>query len=715
VWYRRRRIEPERQGTWFTRLAAWYQRVLRTALYHPWRTLACGWGSLALSVGILVDDSIVCLEAITHRLRLGEPAADAAFNGRNDIALADTSTTLVDLAVFVPVALMPGVVGQFFRDFGFVVSVAVALSLVTAYTIVPMMAALWYCRRPIEPERQGTWFSRLAGWYQRVLRDALDHPWRTLACGWGSLALAGLLAWRVLGVDFVPAADLSTVLVNLELPAGASSPATERVTAQAEAIVSRSPEVDTLFTTLGRIETGFGIVARQGPQYAQVNVSLRDRRGMLDRLLFRGQGLRRRSDDAVAEEMRTRLHGLPGVQQLQVIAVKGWGGAGAPVDFSLYGQDLDEMAAVGQAVLRRLGQTEGLINPDISWRLGQPEVQVRFDRERARELHVFPGAVARELRACLAGDEGVSLRVADQHVPVRLRLRDLDRRSAADVARIPVGRTATRVVLVSDVAAVTQGAGPTRIDRRQGRRDLNFKAYLAPGVSLGDVRGRIERELDALGIPCEKGVRQPAVVRYPALTWGWRGDAETLTASAGYMRGTAILGALLVYGIMAALFNSALQPLTIMLSVPMAGAGALLMLVLTGSSLSIVSGIGMILLISIVVRNAILLIDYTLQLRALGVGRREAVEQAGARRLRPILMTTLCTILGMLPVALRIGKGAEIRAPMAIAVIGGLALSTLLTLVIIPVTYEMADRWMERWRGAAPAAPALPAPPREAG
>lgn len=652
---------------------------------------------LALSVGILVDDSIVCLEAIMYRLRQGEPAPLAAFNGRNDIALADTSTTLIDLAVFVPVAVMSGVVGQFFHDFGFVVAVAAALSLLAAYTVVPTMAARWYEGREalIEAEREPAWYGWLEARYAHVLRAALDRPVRTLAVGWGGLLLVALLAWRGLGVDFIPAADLSTILVNIELPAGSSADATERTVVAAERIVAAVPEVETLFTTLGRIETGFGVVNRVGPQYAQVNVSLRDRRGMLDRLLFRGRGLRTRSDEAVADDLREALRALPTVQQLQVIPVRGWGGAGAPIDFSLYGQDLDEMAAVGERIRARLADVPGLLNLDVSWRLGQPEVQVRLDRDRARELHVYPGALARELRTAIEGETGVTYRVGDDHLPVRVRLREHDRRNAADVARLPVGRSASRMITVADVATITQGAGPTRIDRRNGLRDLNFKAYLRAGVTLGEVRAEIEQALAELGLRRENGPELSAN-RHPTLTWGWRGDTETLAASAGSMAATALLGALLVYAIMAVLFNSAILPLTIMLSVPMAGAGALLALAVTGSSLSIVSGIGMILLISIVVRNAILLVDYALQLQARGVARRDAIEEAAARRLRPILMTTLTTILAMLPIALRIGKGAEIRAPMAIAVIGGLSLSTVLTLVLIPATYLLVDHWRDR-------------------
>ncbi len=648
---------------------------------------------LALSVGILVDDSIVCLEAITWRLQRGEAPPDAAFHGRNDIALADTSTTLLDLAVFVPIAVMQGVVGQFFRDFGFVVAAAAALSLLAAYTLVPMLAAWWYTWRPLGPrEAQGDQlYERLEHRYREVLEWVLHHRGVTLACGWGSLLLAGLLAARLLGTDFVPPADLSTIQVNVEMPAGSATSATEKMVARAEAIIAQDRDVRTLFTTLGKTEAGFGVVSRLGPQYAQINVTLRDRLTVLDTVLLRGRGLRRRSDAAVAAELRRKLSGL-GDARWQVIAVHGWGGAGAPIDFSIYGRDLEQMAALGDEIMKRLDKVPGLLNPDLSWRLGQPEVQVRLNRSTAREVYVYPGAVGRELRTAIEGEADVTMSLGGELVPVRLRLREDDRRNAADLARLPVGKTDQRAVTVADVARISEGRGPTRIDRRDGLRDLNFKAYLDPSLTLGEAQQRIERIMAELGAQLE-GRPAPAHTRFPGLRWGWRGDADTLAASTGYMINTALVAVLLVYAIMAVLFNSLVHPFTILLSVPMAIAGALLALVVTGSSMSIVSGIGLILLLGIVTRNAILLIDHMAHLRRQGVRRHEAVVESGVRRLRPILMTTFSTIMGMAPVALKIGKGAEIRAPMAIAVIGGLLLSTALTLLIIPVTYTILDEW----------------------
>lgn len=646
---------------------------------------------LALSVGILVDDSIVCLEAIMFRLRAGEPAAEAAFNGRNDIALADTSTTLIDLAVFVPIAVMSGVVGQFFRDFGFVVAVAAALSLLAAYTLVPALTALTYRRRPPVERPPARWYVWLEARYAHTLRWALSHRRTTLLAGWSALLIAGGLAWRSLGTDFIPAADLSTVLVNLELPAGSSLAATERAVIEAEPLCAQIDEAETLFVTLGRIETGFGIADRRGANLAQINLVLRDRRGLLDVLLLRGWDLRRRSDELVAEELRQSLRRLGGVA-VQVIPVRGWAGAGAPIDCSLFGADLEQMSAVGEAFVARLAAIPGVVNADKGWRIGAPEVRVTPRRGLDAELMVYPGAIARELRLALTGWTGAAVRLDGQLIRLHLRLAEGDRRDLDDVAALPVGRTGRRMATIGDVAELREQTGPTRIDRRDGRRDLNFKAHLTAGATLGDAQRAIESAWRELGIRRE-GTAAIDGSAYPGLSWGWRGDAATLDESAGVMAATAAVGALLVYLIMAVLFGSPVHPLTIMLSVPMAVTGALLLLVLTGSSFSMVAGIGMILLIGIVVRNAILLIDHIRQGRGRGVARNQAVLEAGARRLRPILMTTLTTILGMLPVALKIGKGAEIRSPMAIAVIGGLALSTLLTLVIIPVTYTVFDDW----------------------
>ena len=513
------------------------------------------------------------------------------------------------------------------------------------------------------------------------------------------LALAGLLAWQCLGVDLIPAADLSTIAVNVELPGAAGAKATEQAVAEAEKLIGAIPEVATLFTTLGRVEVGFGVVSRMGPRYAQINITLRDKCGLLDRLTFRAGGLRRRSDDAIAEEIRGKLRAIPAAS-FQVIAVHGWGGAGAPVDFSLYGKDAELLAAAGAEVLEGLRTLPGLLDPDVAWRMGDPEVRVEMQRDRARELYVYPGIVAQELRACVAGTDAGTFEQHDEVLPVKVRLRPADRETPADLARIPVGRGPSRELTIGDVASLKTAAGPTRIDRRDGVRDLNFKAYLAAGVSLGQAQEAITAMVERLGVAHEKSAAASAQGKYAALRWGWRGDAATMAESTKYMVGTALLGLTLAYLVMAVLFNSALHPLTILLSVPMAGTGGLLLLAVCGSSLSIVSGIGFILLVGIVVRNAILLIDYSLQLRAQGLSRHDAVVQSGLRRLRPILMTTFTTTVGMLPVALGLGKGAEIRSPMAIAVIGGLLLSTMLTLVIIPVTYTLLDDWFGRERPA---------------
>lgn len=666
---------------------------------------------LALSIGILVDDSIVCIEAIIQRLRAGEPPAEAAFHGRNDIALADTSTTLIDFAVFIPIAVMAGTVGQFFRDFGFVIAVVAGLSLLAAYTVVPSLATLIYARRPPAAGAldDSPRMVRLQDTYARALEWALRHRRLTLGAGWAALAGAGLLAWAVLPIDLIPAADLGTLAINVEMPAGSSFEATESTVAEIERLLADIPELGTTFATIGRVEIGFGVVSRVGPRQAQLNISLLERPTPLDYLLLRAHKHRRRSDDDIAAEVRERLRAVPGAT-IHVIAVHGWGGSGAPVDFSLYGRDVDRLGAAGAEILARLDRLPSLLNPDLAWRLGEPELQVEIEPDRAREYYVYAGQVANELRTAVAGTDAGNLELGEQTLPIRVRLRPEDRRSETDIARLPVGPGPSRPVMISDVARLQSVAGPTRIDRRDGQRDLNIKAYLAPDVSLGHAQADIERVLAEVGVPRE-GSRPADTDAYRDLRWGWRGDASTMAESTKYLAGTALVGIILTYLVMAVLFNSALHPFTIMLSVPMAGTGGLLLLAAWGSSLSIVSGIGFILLIGIVVRNAILLLDYTFQQRAEGVPRHDAVVAAGRRRLRPIIMTTLTTVVGMLPVALGLGAGAEVRSPMAVAVIGGLLLSTLLTLIIIPVTYTVLDDWVGgRTSQATDTAPAASTP-----
>ncbi len=649
--------------------------------------------ALSLSVGILIDDSIVVLESITRHLGLGEEPAEAAFNGRTEIGFADITTTLVDVVVFLPIAFMGGIVGAFFRQFGLTVVVATLFSLVVSFTVTPSLAARWY-RQGEDPEREArsrggmeTAYLFVERFYRRVLRHAMRNRWWVLATGAVALAAVLLVATPNLGVELLPATDQGQVSISVELPPDSSLEATDAATRGVEKRLVGTPDVSAYVSTVGEVLGGFGAFPQQGPQYAQLNVRLAEKEGLLDRLAHLGlpSGLRTRSDEAVAEDIRRRLRGVPGAH-IVVSTVRTVADTGPPIQVQLRGANLDDLASVAAQLRDRLAQMPGILDPDVSLRTGKPEVQVHIDRSRAAALSISPAQAGAILRDAIEGNTDSVLRVSGTETPIRVQLAGVNRSRPEDLRRIVVGASGGRPVTLGEVADLQMGAGPTAIDRVNGQRMVTVSAGLAPGYVFSNAQRDIEEQM--------------ADITQSGIQVHWSGEAETFSENAAYFALAVGLAVILVYLVMASLFNSLLNPFIIMFTLPMALIGALGALAVTGSTVSLVSMIGIVMLTGLMGRNAILLIDYTGTLRARGMPRLEAVEEAGATRLRPILMTTLATVFGMLPVALRIGRASELRAPMAIVVIGGLLLSTVLTLVVIPVLYTLFDDWRTRRQAA---------------
>jgi HAE1 family hydrophobic/amphiphilic exporter-1 len=648
--------------------------------------------ALSLSVGILVDDSILVLECIHRHRALGKAPQEAAVDGRAEIGLADAANTFVDVVVFVPIAFMGGIVGQFFREFGLTIATATLASLFVSFTLTPMLAARFYRGREGLLHPQGgfaAWFdrryARLEAEYRAALAWALRHRVMVVVSGFGSLALVGFLAWRVLGFDFAPLVDRGQVSIQVELPPGAALERTSGVVARVEAEVVKIPEVqaDRMLASVGEIIGGFGTLPDRGAQFGQLTLMLMEKQGFVDRLLHPlGQpGRRNRSDEEVAAELRTRLRSLQGQARITVTAERGVTSASAPVQIGLYGNDLDELERVSNQIEQRMAKQPQVYNVDSSLRRGMPELQVVLDRQRSDDLLATPAELSGVLRTAIAGNTDLRYRESNRTYPIRLLV---SRSGAGSPERGPdalrdlvVARRGPTSVYVGDIAAVRVGAGPTKILRSHRTRRAIVSADLREGVSLGDAQKALDKAL--------KDVRRGSV------RMEWEGDVDEMVESGQLMAGALVLAILLSYMLMAAVFNSLLHPLTIMMSVPMALVGGLLGLIYTHSTMNIVSMMGIIMLTGLVSKNAILLVDYTNTLRGQGLSRDQALQAAGPVRLRPILMTTTCTVIAMFPVALRIGRASEMRSPMAIVVIGGLILSTLLTLLVIPVMYTFFD------------------------
>jgi len=701
--------------------------------------------AMSLSVGILVDDSIVVLENIHRHLRKGEPSREAAFNGRTEIGLAAITITMVDVVVFVPIAFMGGIVGQFFRQFGITIATATLFSLFVSFTLTPMLASRWFSAEEMkeaEPEpspalanggrrREGLsarmfrqfdrFYAALDLRYRGLLQWALQHrgavlligpvvllgsllpgvtgppalviaalmvigmvaglllsrgSGRTavLVCGLSFLVLGSLAKLKPLGFEFIPEVDRGQLTMEVEMPAGSSVHATDAVLRRLEGYLSdrsRFPEVTSIFTTIGGGGESF-ITTGGGANTGNVSVVLVDKTE------------RKRSDVAIVAELNQLTAHIPAA----IIKNRTGGGitsGGASLELELSGDDMDELNAVANKVTAAMRTVPGARNVDTSWKVGKPELQARIDRLRAADYGLSTAQIASALRTSLEGNTDTKFRQGGKEYDIRIRLAEPQRHSLQDVSKLVVGNTPSGPISLDQVASISVQTGPTKIDRKNRQRMVVVEADLQPGYKSGNVQSAIDR----------------AIARLPlgGVTSHWGGEVEMMQESGGSMGNALLLSVVLVYMLMAALFESLLSPFIIMFSLPMAMIGALLALQLTGNTLSIISAIGIIMLMGLVTKNAILLVDYTNTLRQRGKERTEAILEAGPTRLRPILMTTFAMVFGMLPTALALGRGAEMRSPMAIAVVGGLVLSTLLTLIFIPAMYATVDDLALRWRG----------------
>jgi HAE1 family hydrophobic/amphiphilic exporter-1 len=709
---------------------------------------------LALCVGILVDDSIVVLENIYRHLGMGKNPRQAAYDGRSEIGLAAITITSVDVVVFVPIAFMGGIVGQFFRQFGITVATATLFSLFVSFALTPMLASRFYTKGFRVDVKRGLFaaFDRAYAGLDRVYRGllawAITNRYLTVSIGalsllslfavmlsrkgiltpegmvpraavnmlfstiigivlllgmfvvgrrnrkWMAL-LAGiclLVVWAIsapLQTTFFPAYDQGQISISVETPTGTALKETDKVVRMVEKVASEIPDVDKTYAMAGRTSGGAVGVATTGANYGSVSLTLRDKKGALDILKeLVGLGrkdLRERADVEIAAELRRRLSDIPNAD-IKVATAAGMGEGGIKdIEIELLGSDITELNEVSQRVLKVVSANEAVLNPDTSWRIGKPEVQASVDRRKAASFGFSVAQIASAIRACVEGNTDSKYRSGGREYDIRVQLAEADRNSVDDIGSIVIGAVDSVPITLRDLAKVKMGSGPTKIERENRQRRVKVVADLRPGYALGNVRTELSQEL--------------ASVPLGSVTMQWGGLAEWMQESFGYLFSALFLSIILVYILMASLFESLLNPLVIMLSLPQAMIGALLALIITGNTLSIVSMIGFIMLMGLVTKNAILLIDYTNTLRGRGKRRDDAVLEAGPTRLRPVLMTTFAMIFGMLPVALGLGRGSELRSPMAIAVIGGLILSTMLTLLVIPTLYTVADDlagWLRR-------------------
>ena len=631
--------------------------------------------ALSLVIGILIDDAVVVRENIYRHMELGEDPMTAAQRGTSEIGLAVMATTFTILAVFLPVGFMTGLVGQFFKSFALTIAFAVAMSLLVAFTLDPMLSSRFVRFIPHEErtrtrtgrlfERWGKAYDRLDAKYSVVLGWALNRPWATLGIA-GAVFVASLSTLAVIGTEFVPVEDRGEFQVIVDLPPGTSFEESVATVAKIERDVQAIPEVTQVFTTVGT--------------NGQVRSSTL-------RVKTTKKGERERGIGAIKEDMRARLARMPFVEG-KVADPEFMQGAPyePPINIFVRGDDMAALQRVSDEIERRVRSIPGAVDVSSNLEIGQPEVVARVNREMAADLGFSVAAVALQLRSMVEGLVPSKLREGDREHDIRVRLAPAYRNDTDAILRTPLYSPTGAAVRTGDVVQFAPAVGPSNIDREQRRRQAKIGVDLAPGFPLGNVTADVQKAIATIEMPAN-------------FEWGFAGDVEMMQESAAAMGLAMILAIAFIYIVLASQFESFLEPFIIMLSLPLAVVGALLMLLATGNNLGMPAMIGVVMLMGLVTKNAILLVDYTNQLRREeGLSVREALQKAGPVRLRPIVMTTVAMILGMTPSAFGGGDGSEFRAPISIATIGGLITSTLLTLVVIPVSYLLLERLVERVR-----------------
>ena len=628
--------------------------------------------ALSLVVGILVDDAIVEIENIVRHMRQsGKRAWEAAIEAADEIGLAVVATTGTIVAVFLPVAFMPGIPGQIFKSFAIATCVSVAFSLLVARMLTPLMGAFLIRAKGHREDTPG-WVPA----YLRLLRMALRRRWITLALGVaffaGSMGLA-----RMLPLDFMPASDRGRSLISVELPPGATLAETDAVAQRIAARLKGEPEVAGIFASIGTPTS-----AGMGPQASSSAGEVRSATVTVN-LVPRGE--RSVSQQAFEKRASAMLADIPGAR----IQFGADGQSGAKVSVTLTGDDPAALNAAAAALLRDMRTVPGFLNPASTSAISRPELIIRPDDARAAEVGVTPTAIAQAVQVATLGDTDRNLpkfNLGDRQIPILAALPQDALNDPSRLAVLPVSGTRATVPLGA-VAEIGFGAGPTSIARVDRRRSATVEANLS-GLTLGEASARVAALPTMRALP-------------PGVTELKRGDEERMRELFTGFATALTAGIFLMYATLVLLFRSFVQPVTIMVALPLSVGGALGFLLLSGHALAISALIGLLLLMGIAAKNSILLVDYALMARTeRGLDRTSALLDAAAKRARPIVMTSLAMGAGMLPLALGWGADAETRAPMAIAVIGGLLSSTVLSLVYVPVFFTVMDdleRLLGRW------------------
>ncbi len=644
--------------------------------------------ALVLAIGLVVDDAIVVVEnAFRHIEHLGEPPLVAARQATGEIAFAVISTTLSLVAVFVPVAFLGGATGRLLYELGITMAVAVIISSFVALTLTPVLCSRFLGKQTAHVriyyvlER---FFNALSNRYRRALEFALRHRAAVVVAGLVSL---GAIGWMfvLLPKEFLPTEDKGAFLVITKAPEGATLDYTDTYQQQVEQVIRRIPEIRTYFSAIGLAREGVG-QPDAGILFARlVEWSARDR-----------------TQSEVVQAVFPQLMAIPGVLAFAIepepIDVGGrWN---QKLQFVLQSGDLEQLNAYSEQVLARLRQEPFLTNPDSDLKLNKPELRVTIDRDKASDLGVSVREIAESLQVLFGGQDTTTFKRKGDQYDVIVQLDRMNRFVPRDLENIYI-RTQDRrddddatmpLVQLSNLVTVAPTVGPREINHYNRMRSATLTAGMAPGTTLDQALNRVQQIADEV-LP-------------PTFSTALRGQAREFREGQSNLVLMFGLAVLLVYMVLAAQFESFIDPFVILLAVPLAVVGAMLTLWLARMSLNLFSVIGMIMLVGLVTKNSILLVEFANQLRRRGKSIIEATTEAGAVRLRPVLMTAISTIFGVMPIALALGAGSQSRRPLGLAVVGGMAFSTMLTLFVVPVAHTMLMEAAAKLRGSAPPTPA---------
>lgn len=630
---------------------------------------------ISLAVGMLIDDAIVLIENVFRHMEMGKDPKKAALDATTELSLSILATSLSLMAVFVPIGSMGEVVGQFFEQFGLTVAFAVAFSTFSAYSLTPMLSAHWLKNPKLEENiPRNKYLQRFLDWFERgfqsfrqmyedVMETVMRHPRKTIAISSVFLFLSFALI-PLVGVEFQPTYDSGEFRISAIAPSSVTTDQMAKILEPVEDIIMQEEGVRLVGMRLGGTRTP----ANQGT----IDVKLKD------------TSERKKSMQTIMDELRVKFRKIDNVK-LAVMSGQGAGrGDKRPVQIGVRGSDLKELEKYANELAAKIREIPGATDVDLSSFEAEPEVIVRINQDKASRLGLTPSSVGTVVQMAFQGKTTTNnFTFSDKDFDIRVELEPSQQKNLEDVRNLLISTTSGEFVRLGDIAAVTLESGPTKIDREDRQRQVAVYANTV-GISAGDLITKIRNDiLPTLNLP--EGYYTKFI-----------GSADMMSRSFGEIAKALILAVIVIYMVLAAEFESFSQPVIIMISLPFALIGAVVGLLISGLTINMMSLIGFAMLLGLVTKVAILLVDYTNQARERGLSIRYAIRESCSLRLRPIMMTTVSTILGIVPIALGLGAGAELRQSMGVVIVGGLISSTILTLVVVPIFYLVFEEWKEK-------------------